>query len=95
MAMKPVLTGFSIVFKGDGASNSATFSFATAPVVFPNPRPSPVFSLATTLPSALFNLVSSDGQTITFSLILGVCTISWPVPVPNGSLVVVTGHMEF
>ena len=93
--MKPILTSFSIAFKGDGTSTSVTFSFATAPVIFPNPRPSSTFSLATTQPSGLFGLTSSDGQTVSHTLTAGVCTITWPNAVANGSVVVVTGHMEF
>lgn len=93
--MKPILPHFSITFKGDGSTKSVAFTLTTAPLIFGNPKMATAFSLTATAPTAVTNVTSSDSQSVSASLLAGVCTVTWPIAVPANSLVTVYGNLEF
>lgn len=98
MTIKLILKSNSLTFKGDGSALAKTFNCLTAPIVWGDPRPSPTFALAQTMPTDAINLDSSDGKAVTASMgLLGNITFTWPTgnPIPNGDKVTVSWDFEF
>lgn len=89
MAMK-TLINFLIRFVGDGASKTAAVTLAVAPV-----NTATAVSLASLVPTGVIGLTSSDGQAVTATIALGICTFTWPVPVPDQAIVEVYGQFVF
>lgn len=97
MSMKTVVP-FVIIYQGDGSATSETVSLLTAPVFFViGVNTSLTFSLSSSFPTGLNSVVSSDSQVVTATLntLLKTLKIDWPIAVPNGVEVTISGNFEF
>lgn len=90
---------FAINFWGDGSSTSATVLLATAPFGLSSPSGDPLqpgFSLSTLSPTAVDNLTSSDGHSISASFgVLGDITFTWSTAPAANQSVTVAGYFHF
>jgi hypothetical protein len=85
--------------QADGVSSTLTFTAVTGPIAIfpPGSAAAAVTDLAqltSLVPSAVTNLASGDGQTITATLLLGIVTVTWPIAPAAGQLFI-TGTWVF
>lgn len=94
---------FSMTFVGDGTSTTENTNVSTSPFIFGGAGSkgdpkffSPLWNATSPLPTGVQGVNSSDGQTCTVTIgLLGAVTFSWPVAIPNGTVVTVDGLFEF
>lgn len=84
------LVNFLVRVMGDGVSTTSAIALATAPINADAP-----VSMASVVPTGVISLSSSDGQAVTAAILAGVCTLTWPLAVPNGKVVEVYGQFVF
>lgn len=92
MALNSVLHWF-LTLNGDGTTASVIVDVSTAPLVFAGVSSS--FNISSTLPIAVSNVGSSNGQVIDASLSSSSLTITFPSAPEAGTQVVVQGDFLF
>lgn len=98
MAALKTLVTFTAQVKGDGSSTTAQVDLLNDPIGFSVPGGSSlVFDISSSLPSALSDAFSNDGQTptMTFGLTHNIINVSWPNPPASGTIVTIGAYLYF
>lgn len=97
MALKVAVPGCRCFVKGDGTDVNVTIIMATAPIEYTDALPSASFSLAAALPSAVANVHSSGGHSVSGSYVAltGILTVTYATALGAGVFDQVVMDLEF